>query len=82
MLHCEDKPYKCDQCDKTFTQNCHLIRHVMIHSGEKPFKCDQYDQALANNYNLIRNVRTHTGEKLFECSDNSFLTKSDENTHW
>ena len=54
----------------------------MIHSGEETFKCDQQDKAFTNNYNLIRNVRTHTGEKLFECSDNSFLTKCDENTYW
>ncbi len=33
MLHNNDKPFKCSECDKCYTTKHHLEKHVEIHQG-------------------------------------------------
>ena len=41
------KPYKCNECDKAFSQPRYLRIHERTHTGEKPYQCNQCDKPFA-----------------------------------
>ena len=38
-LHTKEKPYKCDLCEKRFTNEAELQSHMIRHTKEKPLEC-------------------------------------------
>ena len=53
-----EKPHKCMQCGKCFSQSSNLITHSRKHTGFKPFPCDRCGRAFQRKVDLRRHVET------------------------
>lgn len=65
IVHQGKKPYKCDQCDRSFSKKSHLERHAYVHSKDKPLHCLVCGKGFTTGQQLRRHEITHT--KSFRC---------------
>ncbi|XP_065578370.1 gastrula zinc finger protein XlCGF49.1-like isoform X3 [Artemia franciscana] len=66
-IHNEEKSFKCDVCDRTYSRKSTLSDHRKTHAGKNPFECDVCKKHLTSNSNLNKHKKTHSGEKPFKC---------------
>jgi len=66
-LHLQQKPFACDQCQKSFTNISYLTIHIRVHTGDKPYHCEICKKKFSNSSDLRRHQRIHTGEKPYSC---------------
>uniref|UniRef100_A0A8C9D9K0 Zinc finger protein 510 n=1 Tax=Panthera leo TaxID=9689 RepID=A0A8C9D9K0_PANLE len=76
--HSEVKPYKCNECGKSFFQKGHLIQHQRTHTGEKPFECNECGKTFSQKSHLSTHQRIHRAEKPYKCNEcgKTFVQKS------
>jgi len=73
------KPYKCEKCDKAYTQKSSLSVHMRTHTGERPYKCESCGKTFIRKGDLIVHIRSHTREKPYKCNlcHKTFTQRSD-----
>ncbi|XP_069461483.1 zinc finger protein 7-like isoform X3 [Ambystoma mexicanum] len=67
MLHSEEAMYKCDECEKSFSNSYKLRVHKRVHTGERPYRCKECEKCFIKNTHLKVHMRSHTGERPYPC---------------
>lgn len=57
--HSDDKPYKCDKCDRNYGSLASLDIHKATHSTETPYLCDLCGKSFKHVSNLRSHKRSH-----------------------
>lgn len=63
--------YKCSECQKDFSCERDLQKHIQSHKLSKQFICDQCEKEFPKPSLLIRHMHSHAGEKLLTQSCDS-----------
>ncbi|CAH2103286.1 unnamed protein product [Euphydryas editha] len=68
--HSEERPHKCNICERGFKTIASLQNHVNMHNGVKPHICKYCKSPFTTSGELVRHVRyRHTHEKPHKCTE-------------
>lgn len=61
------KYYLCKICEKRFSRQTHVKRHMMTHSNIKPYKCPQCDKSFSRSDHLQKHSVMHLESRSYSC---------------
>ena len=63
------KNYKCNKCEKVFTNTLNLHKHRETHKGWNTFKCTEFDKVFNQSSKLSQHQQIHIGQKPYKCKE-------------
>lgn len=66
------KEFRCDICDKVFSNRIRFVDHKRMHTNKKQFGCTLCDRHFRTNGHLKRHLQSHTHEKMDRVECDSF----------
>ncbi|KAM8939804.1 putative transcription factor Ovo-like 1 isoform 2-T2 [Pelodytes ibericus] len=75
--------FRCALCEKSFSYQRMLNRHMKCHSEVKRHRCEHCGKGFNDTFDLKRHVRTHTGVRPYKCSlcDKAFTQRCSLESH-
>ena len=67
LTYSNQRNFKYDLCDKTFTQKSNVKSHMLVHTVKKDFQCEVGEKMLSLKGNLQSYMLSHTKVKAHEC---------------
>ncbi|PRD26310.1 UNVERIFIED_CONTAM: zinc finger protein 44 [Trichonephila clavipes] len=59
LTHIKEKHYVCEICNKSFSLNGNLKRHLHFHTKEKPYVCETCNTSFSHSGALKRHLLIH-----------------------
>ncbi|XP_053134655.1 putative transcription factor Ovo-like 1 [Hemicordylus capensis] len=77
------EPFSCPFCQKGFSYQRMLNRHLKCHSQVKRHLCPYCNKGFNDTFDLKRHVRTHTGVRPYKCDlcDKAFTQRCSLESH-
>jgi ribosomal protein L37AE/L43A len=71
-VHLEKKDFKCDHCDKAFSQKVNLVIHSKdVHLSKKVWKCDHCDKAFSQKGAHVNRLCNYTSYAKSDLKNHS-----------
>ena len=59
--------FQCHMCEKSFSEERDLIKHVKSHGVLKPYKCEFCGQSFSNRSRFTKHVKAHSKTNTYKC---------------
>lgn len=82
-VHATAKPYKCDQCEGSFTSQVYLNAHKRYHNKERAYICSYCGKGFITTSDLNHHEKIHKETRNYACKQcpKAFKTSSDLYKH-
>lgn len=84
MLHIDERPIKCNHCEKSFRNNPQLNEHVkLLHSKTQLFPCIGCGLSFYSNAQLSKHTQVKHSNEIFSCHlcEKTFMSPQGLKTH-